>query len=129
MAPLPFQQLTSLNLRGASLAWSDTLAMIAGLPQLEVLSVLWAEALELSSADAVPLSQLPMLRLVNLQPYSHLWRDDRGMHPVQGHGQRCFLPRGVAQHLMFLQRTLPHIEFVVDELQPFDWHMATLELV
>lgn len=121
MAPLPFQQLTKLDLTAASLPWSDILAMITGLQHLEVLDVLWAEALELSAADAVPLSQLPMLRSVNLHD-SPLWRDDHHMHPVQGRGQRCFLPRRVVQHLLYLQRVLPHVEFVVDTLQPFDWH-------
>lgn len=71
----------------------------------------------------MPLSQLPTLRLVNLYN-SQLWHDDLHMHPVQDRDQSCFQPHGVGQHLLFLQRTLRHIEFVVDSLQPFDWHTA-----
>lgn len=46
MAPLPYQQLTRLHLKGANLPWSDILALIAGLPQLAVLEVIYARALE-----------------------------------------------------------------------------------
>ena len=66
MAPLPIQQLTRLHLKGANLPCSDILALIAGLPQLAVLEVIYAMALELSAANAVPLSQLPTLRFGQL---------------------------------------------------------------
>jgi hypothetical protein len=116
----PFQQLTRLSLESARVPWADILAMIAGLPQLEQLDVIASRAVELSAADVVPLSRVPVLRLVNLYS-SQLWRDDLHMHPIQDIDQPYYLPRGIVQHLLYLQRVLPHIEFVVDDLQPFDW--------
>jgi hypothetical protein len=114
--PLPFQQLTELHIWRAKLPWPLILAMIADLPQLEILNVVNSIDIGLSAADAVPLSRLPKLRVIDLSG-SQLCNDDRPMHPVQSRDQQWRLHVFVVQQLLHLQRALPHVEWVVDSLQ------------
>lgn len=118
--PLPFQQLTQLQLHDGDYDVSDVLTMISALPQLEVLEVLdfTIEALELRAFDAAVLSRLPQLRRVDLSG-SLLWEDPShddpsGHQPVQGDDMVDYLPVRVVQQLLHLQRTYPNITWAVD---------------
>ena len=107
--PLPFQQLTRLQLESGSCNARDVLTMVSDLPGLEVLEMidLMCQAFELRAFDAAALSKLPKLRLVGLSGTPFLWGepfsdDTSGHQAVQG-------------QLMQLQRACPNITWVVDE--------------
>lgn len=110
MAPLPFQQLTRLQLRGSSYRVAEVLTMISELAELEILEVLeTVRAFMLLAFDAAALSELPKLRLVNLSG-SLLW-EDQHYSRVTGDAKREYLPLPVVRQLMSLQRAHPNIEW------------------
>jgi hypothetical protein len=92
--PLPYQQLTWLQFRFRCPKPTRLLAMIAQLPQLEILDMLYAK-LEFSQADAVKSIQLPKLRLVKLTgaqpwvPERKISRTDPQYLPTQAVQHRC----------------------------------------
>jgi hypothetical protein len=111
MQPLPYQQLTHLELVSGHFTASNVQAMISGLLQLETLEVIDAEeAFDLLAVDAVALSKLPKLRLVNLSG-SVLWDGGPTDQPVQGDAKLSYLPLPVVHHLVCLQRAVPTIEW------------------
>jgi hypothetical protein len=113
--PLPFQQLTRLQLQDSQMAASDILIVISEMPQLEILEVLDCTdpGFQLLAFDVTALSKLPKLRLVDLSE-SVLWADVAGGTPaVQGKDMLEYLPLRVIQHLMSLQRTNADIEWVL----------------
>jgi hypothetical protein len=104
--PLPFQQLTRLQLEDSHLAASDILVVISEMPQLEILEVLDCAdpGFELLAFDATALARLSKLRLVDLSG-SVLWADTSGRHEtVHGDNVLKYLPVRVVQHLVSLQR-------------------------
>lgn len=111
LQPLPYQQLTHLQLYSGPFSASNVQGMISGLLQLEILEVTDAEeAFDLLDFDAVALAKLPKLRLVNLAG-SVLWDGGPAEQPVQGDAKRDYLPLPVVHHLVCLQRALPNIEW------------------
>jgi hypothetical protein len=112
--PLPFKQLTRLQLQDSQMAASDILIVISEMPQLEILEVLDCTdvGFQLLAFDVTALSRLPKLRLVDLSE-SVLWADVAGGTPVQGKDMLKYLPLRVVQHLMCLQRANPDIVWVL----------------
>ena len=116
--PLPFQQLTRLQLEDSRMTTSDVLIVISEMPRLEVLAVhnstisSLTETFELLKFDAAALSRLPKLRLVDLSG-SLLWADTSGHEAVHGDNMQKYLPLLVVQHLMSLQRAKPDVEWVL----------------
>ena len=121
LQPLPYKQLTGLQLQDGDYDVSDILIMVSELPRLEVLEVLafTCQALELRAFDAAVLARLPQLRRVDLSG-SLLWDgpsddDASGHEPVQGDDMVQYVPVRVVQQLIDLQRAYPNITWVVDE--------------
>ena len=115
LQPLPFQQLTRLQLRNRGSRYSyklrDILTKASGLRQLEVLEVLEArQALDLGAFDATALSRLPKLRLLNLTG-SLLW----SLHTTTATRRVQMDQLQTVQHLMNLQRRFPNIEWVLGQ--------------
>jgi hypothetical protein len=112
-APLPYQQLTRLQLPGGRYLVPDIRIMISELPQLEVLEVLETdEAFELLAFDAAVLSKLPKLRLVKLS--GSLLGDEQSTHmPVNGDARWEDLPLPLFRKLTALQQVNPNIEWAL----------------
>ena len=115
LRPLPFKQLTRLQVQKSHHTASDVLNMMWDLPQLEVLEVLNTRypRFELLDFDVTALSRLPKLRLVDLLG-SKLWVDMAFPEAaVRGENMQNGLPMQVAQHMMCLQRARPGVEWVL----------------
>ena len=112
--PLPFQQLTRLQLHDSQMAASDILIVISEMPQLEILEVrdCTNPGFELLAFDAAALSRLPKLRLVDLTR-SVLWASTSDHEAVHGDSVLKYLPLRVVQHLVSLQRANPAIEWML----------------
>ena len=112
--PLPFRQLTRLQLEDSHLAASDILVVISDLPQLKILEVLDCTdpGFELLAFDATALSRLPKLRLVDLSR-SMLWAHTSGNEAVHSDNVLEYLPLRVVQHLVSLQRANPDVQWVL----------------
>jgi hypothetical protein len=99
LQPLPFPQLTRLQLWRCNFNITDIGVMVSGLQQMEVLQVLNYSKPTAELCDAHALLKLPRLRVVNLSGV-HLWEHE-------GHSV------SVAEQLQMLQKAAPHIDWVL----------------
>lgn len=111
--PLPYPQLTRLQLRRSELEVPDIMTMVLRLPQLEVLEVLdqTDPMVELPQSDNSMLSQLPKLREVNLS--GSLPRELNEVITIRTPLDAGVLPSHVTEELAVLQRAAPHIDWVL----------------
>ena len=111
-APLPYQQLTRLQLFSSHHNATDVLTMTSNLPLLQELELHLDLTFDLFVLDAAALSQWPQLRLLDLSG-SRLWDSDPGQpDPRHPQDQRC-APMRQVERLMHLQRACPRIEWVL----------------
>jgi hypothetical protein len=112
--PLPYPQLTRLQLWGGDYEMDDVLVMISKLPQLENLELLGMQ--EPDELEAVQLSQLPNLRTVNFS-FTPLWGPAHSQDPPREPRWvpicEC-MPKTTIARLTLLQQVAPRINWVLD---------------
>jgi hypothetical protein len=111
--PLPYPQLTRLQLRRSEIEVRDIMTMVSRLPQLEALDVLdhTKRTVELQQFDTGMLSQLPKLREVNLS--GSLPRELDHIMNIRTPLDAGVLPSHVTEQLTVLQKATPHIDWVL----------------
>lgn len=106
-APLPYQQLTRLQVFCGTHNTKHILAVISDLPMLEELELHLETTFDLFVLDAAALSRWPKLRLLDLSG-SQLWDFRQARGPER-------MPMREVERLMHLQRACPRIEWVPRE--------------
>ena len=108
--PLPYPQITRLQLCCGDFEMKDIVAKVSAMPQLEVLDVLdqTEQPIDLSEAHTL-MFHLPNLREVNLSG-SLLWDPGATMEVSQ---HLRYLPLHVARQLLTVQKAAPHIDWVL----------------
>jgi hypothetical protein len=111
--PLPYPQLTRLQLRRSEIEIRDVVTMVSQLPQLEVLDVLDQTdcTVKLHQIDVGVLLQLPKLREVNLS--GSLEGKSQQVRNINLPQEAWVLPMHVTEELLVLQKAAPHINWVL----------------
>jgi hypothetical protein len=109
--PLPYPQLTRLQLRRSDLKMRDIMNMVSESPQLEILEVLEQifTTVKLHQVDPGVLLQLPKLREVNLS--GSLLGNQSRARVIPRHTEIC--PPYVFEQLLALEKAVPRVEWVL----------------